>query len=229
MNHTDLDHRLTVLCEHLIIAAMTPVIQQPGKRPFHSPTAEKHLEPRPSFVDHFQSDFVRLLHAPDPLPQPLGPIAAINPELAQTFDPRGPIALDHDHQSHAVLRAGRGHYHRQQQPEGIDQQMSLASFDLLIAVEPHCRPLGGSLDALTIDTAGGGLGWAPLAPALLLAQLLQQVSPEACTPPRAEVAIDRIPVAKIYRQHAPLTAALRDVENAVKHAPQLIGLAARPT
>src|SRR5262249_50624103 len=105
----------------------------------------------------------------------------------------------------------------------------LTPVDLLVAAEPHGSPWGGGLDALALDPAGRGLGLPPLPPALPLAQLLQQVGPQACPPPRAEVPIDRIPVAKIYRQHAPLAATLRDVENAIEHAPQLIGLAAGPT
>src|SRR5207248_4825151 len=101
-------------------------------------------------------------------------------------------------------------------------------FDPLVAVEPHGAPLGSGLDALAIDTAGRGLGLAPLPPALPLPQLCHQAGPQAGTPPGAEVPIDGIPMPEVDGQHAPLAARLGDIENPIEDAPQLIGRAARP-
>src|SRR5215510_13199174 len=219
MDHTDLDHCFALLWVYFIITTMAPVIEQPGEGPLHGPAAREYLKARAHFVHDRQGDLMGRLHPPDPLPQPRGPIAAIDPEPAQAFEPRGPIALDQDHQPYAVIGAGRGHHHRQDQSEGIDPHMALAPLDLLVAVEAHRAPLCRRLNALAIDAAGRGLGLAPLAPALQAPQRRHQPSPYPCPPPTFEIGVNRAPLAEVLGHPAPLTTSLEEVQNPIKDAP----------
>jgi hypothetical protein len=74
---------------------------------------------------------------PDPLHQRPG-LGPVHPEVSQ---PRIPVpeALQELCRAIAVLHTGGRHDHRQDQPEGIDEEVTLAAFDLfarVVAPEP---------------------------------------------------------------------------------------------
>src|ERR687896_1104820 len=52
-----------------------------------------------------------------------------------------PEDLQERQRATAVLHVGAGHHHAQEQAQGIDQDMSLASFDLLVGVKAVDPPV----------------------------------------------------------------------------------------
>lgn len=63
-----------------------------------------------------QVDFVCLLQAVDLLLKPLSGISAIHPYLAQPLDTIGKIRTQQLDQSEAIIHAGIGHHHGNDQP-----------------------------------------------------------------------------------------------------------------
>src|SRR5262249_11458310 len=107
------------------------------------------------------------------------------------------------------------------QPQGIHQQMAFAAFDLFAPIKADLRSLGGRLDALTVHTARRRLRLPPLAATLALPQSVHQLGPHSGLSPRLEIRIDRIPLAELPRQHAPLTARLEQIPDPIEHLAQV--------
>ncbi len=80
-------------------------------------------------LDHFQVSLVRPFEATHPVAPPLGLIPAVDPYLTQALDPRGNRALQQGDQAESLSRMGRRDDHRDEQPQGIDQDMPLTPFD----------------------------------------------------------------------------------------------------
>jgi hypothetical protein len=57
------------------------------------------------------------------------------------------------------------HHHSPQQPQRIDHQLPFAPFPRLASGKAYLHGLGGGLNALTLDTPGGGCRLPSLAPA----------------------------------------------------------------
>src|SRR5256886_15248513 len=114
-----------------------------------------------------------------------------------------------------VRDGARGAPPRHDQTQGINQQMAFAPFDSFVSVKTDVRILRGLLNALTINRACRGLRRSPLATTLRMTQLLHHTRPQSLVTPTPEIAINRIPVAKVLGQHTPLTAGLIDIENSI--------------
>src|SRR5262249_52091421 len=107
--------------------------------------------------------------------------------------------------------------------------MALAPFALLASIKTDFRGLGGRREALTLHTAGRGLGLPPLAAALALAQGFHQLGPHPDLAPGLEVGINGIPLAKLPRHHPPLTARLEQIEDPIEHLAQVTRRTPRAT
>lgn len=116
-----------------------------------------------------------------------------------------------------VLDAGGMNRHEQHQPQCIGDYVTLAPHDLLARViAAHSAAFGG-FDALAVDHP---CAWAGLAPFDLARSHHQHVIdrlPQAAVAPSVEIALDRRKRRKILRQHSPLTAAGRQIEDRVHH------------
>src|ERR671925_259632 len=96
--------------------------------------------------------------------------------------------------------------------------MAFSPLYFLVPVKANVLPLRRRLDALAIGAARRWFGQATLALAFPLAQRIHDPRPDPGTPPAAKVAVDRLPRSKLFGAHAPLTARLGDVKNAMDDA-----------
>jgi hypothetical protein len=139
MDHRHLDHGFTGLRQPFVLFTQAPVAIEPATRALDDLALRDHDEPRDgvaAFGD-LQADRSLRPQGPDPVHQRSG-IGSIRPDV-----PEPPILVSEDvkelFRPIAILDAGSRHHHRQDQPEGIDQEMPLASLDLfarVIAAEP---------------------------------------------------------------------------------------------
>ena len=172
---------------------------------------------------------MRLLQGGDPFFEAFAPITAIDPQFFQAWDAPGKVGAQHAHQPVSIGRIGRGHPHPDHQPQGIDQGMPFTPLDLFAGVVTLGLLLGCRLDTLTIHTTGRRGRLASLSLALALGQRLQHLLPTPGSAPTVEVAIHRFPSTKLRRQHAPLTAGLGYIQNAIDHLPSRTRRSTRST
>ena len=115
-----------------------------------------------------------------------------------------------------VGRGGRDH-HRQQQPQRVEQQMTLPPADQLAPVEAP-RPADlGPLDRLAVDVADLRRRLPPLGLAGLRTQGIDDPLPGAVVAPLLEVVPDGALGQQVVRQQLPLAAGAGLVEQGVEH------------
>ena len=208
---------------------MPTVIAQPPKGAFHLPAVFHDLKAFAGVLDDFQVHLVRLLQAANPVAQPLRLIAAIDPDFPETGHAGGKIPLQQRDQSEPIIRIGGCHHHCDDPPQRIHQDMPFAPFDFLVPIKADILPLRRRLNTLAVGTARGRFGQATLALAFPLPQGVHHTSPDTRLPPAAKVAINRVRIANIRGEHAPLAPRFVDVENAVDDAAEFQGLPPRST
>ncbi len=140
MDHRHLDHSFTGFRQEFVIFAQAPVAIEPSKRALHDPALWDHDEPFDgvaAFGD-LQADRSLRPQSPNPIHQRSG-IGSIRPDV-----PEPPILVAEDVEELfcpiAILNAGSRHHYRQDQPERIDEDMSLAAFDLFAGIVPTDPP-----------------------------------------------------------------------------------------
>ena len=96
--------------------------------------------------------------------------------------------------------------------------MSFSACNLLSSVKTAIRASFRGLDRLAIHNGGTGL-WLFLVPlsSYFHTQGLVQSLPETFLSPQTEVMIDSLPGRQVARKHAPGTATLQDIENAIQN------------
>ena len=95
-----------------------------------------------------------------------------------------------------IICARIHHYDCDDQPQRVHQEVPLATFDLLLAIEADRLALGGAFDTLRVDTASRGLRLSLLAASLQLTPRLHQGRPGPVVSPTLEVAVDRTQLPK---------------------------------
>jgi len=129
--------------------------------------------------------------------------------------------LDDQNRAIAILDIGRVHLGTDQQTAGIGHNVSLAPLDLLGRIVTARPAAFGRLDRLTVDHSGR---WARIA-ARRFARLQQQVKidglKQAVVTPVVEIALHGGERRKVLRQHSPLTAGPRDIQDRVQYGAQL--------
>src|ERR687898_2187049 len=116
---------------------------------------------------------------------------------------------------------GRCHHPCQQQSQGINQGMMLATFDPLVAVKAYILMLGGHLDRLTIRTARRGIVFSPLAAAFPGAKGVHEIGPHALLAPATKIPVEGHALAQVTWHQAPLTTGFIDIENTIDNTPQI--------
>src|SRR5579863_7665382 len=102
--------------------------------------------------------------------------------------------------------------HPQHQPQGIHQQVPLASVEPLAAVVTADPAHAGRLDRLTVHDAAARPGIPSLANPFPFAQRRVEPFPGAVEAPGPEVVVDRLPGRELPRQEPPLAAGAYDIE-----------------
>jgi hypothetical protein len=136
-DHGDLNHRFTILDEFLVIFAESPTMPKPCERAFHDPASGQHLET--DLVLQLADD---LQHPATPPIQPfdqLPGVPSIGPHQRNRRKQRGRLE-EQQLGSITILNRGRMHHDRQQQPQCIYQDMTLATVDFLAGVVPMNPP-----------------------------------------------------------------------------------------
>lgn len=138
-----MDQHLLGLGKNLVVAAHPVMPTEPGKRPLHHPATREHFKARARGWFATRRD-------PGPGRSPLGsldrepelllgealeaaPVRLIDPEV---FEPRIPPLdpADDELPPVGIVDVGGMHPHREDQPEGVYQEMPLAPVDSLSAV-----------------------------------------------------------------------------------------------
>ena len=163
MNHRDLDHRLTAGRCFFVILAEPSTPAHPAEGPFHHPATRQNHEPCRVIGarDDLQGQAPGSERAPNPLDQRPG-IAAVGPDLLEAVEPAA-NRLEHELGPVAILDVGRVDDDRQEQPEGIDQDVPLAAVDLFARVVTMDPPFSVVLTDWLSNTAAEGWRWRPSA------------------------------------------------------------------
>lgn len=129
VDHRDENHRLTALRQLLIVFAQAPAAAQPGEGPLDDPSLRQHDKARVRPFDDLDGP---MEDRSGPLDQ-LARIAPVGPDQPK---PRKAPADPFQHQpgTLAILKIAGMNHHRQDQAQGIDDQMAFAAQDLLARV-----------------------------------------------------------------------------------------------
>ncbi len=162
----------------------------------------------------------------DPLDQ-LPTIGAIDPDQVQRFaDPAKP-GKDEPGASRVRHRGG-GDEHGHEHPQGIDQEVPFAAFDLFPTVIATFPTQFRRLDALAVEAVSGGMFVAAFLLAHLDAQGVVEALPGTGIAPLAEIPVHTGPLRILMREHPPFDAPVDDIKNGIDHRPH-IQLAVAPT
>src|SRR5512133_2772208 len=108
-----------------------------------------------------------------------------------------------------------------QQAGGVSHDMALAPFDLLGGIVTQWSTALGGLDRLAVDDPGRRAGFAPCDFPGLQQKLKIDPLEEAGISPFIEIPLHRRERRKVFRQHPPLAAAPRDIQDRVQHCAQI--------
>ena len=224
-NHRQVDHGFAGQSLAFVVPAEPAGTAQPTESALHYPSSRQYFEGMQIGTLHDLDCAVPQLACP--LHQ-ASLITSIGPDV---FDLSARLLREESIQqslaSIAILDVGRQDHHLEKQADGIDQDMPLASIDLLARVVTPLVAGFGTLYALAVDDSSAGLGLASLYQAKLLPQMSVYLLPQTVVLPQPEVMVDGAPGRKVLRQIAPLTAGLDDIEDPVEQLAE--GMFASPT
>jgi hypothetical protein len=132
MRHSDIDHGFARCGVPLIVLAMSPVAPQPAEGSLHDPTLRQHHKTldlrRPQ--DRLQQPAERVL---DALRQVVPAVGAVGEDHLQATESGLQVAEEPQdpHRSVVVLNVRRMDDYRQDQPQRVDDNVTLAAVDLL--------------------------------------------------------------------------------------------------
>jgi predicted transposase YbfD/YdcC len=196
-----------------IILAQATTTPQPTEGPLDDPTPLQHHEPRPEGTPD------DLQHNPEcrqnPDRQVVAAIAAVGP---QPLQPRETLLglTDHLVGPVVVLHVRRLHDQGDEEPQGIHNQVTLASLDLLARIETFGTTYFRGLDTLGVNDAGAGLGVSPLGLAHSFVQGVVNPVPQAADTPAVELGRHGAPGWEIVGELAPLATGAKQVEDGVE-------------
>ena len=139
MNHSYVDPGLRCIGQSFVVPvsstgqalAQPTAPAEPRECSFNHPSSRQHLKvvAVPGALDNLERPACQ---GPDPLDQ-LSSIASIGPDQPHAGKPPYQF-IDDQLRSISILDIGRMHHHRQQQPHGIYNDVSLSTVDLLASV-----------------------------------------------------------------------------------------------
>ncbi|CAM5271704.1 hypothetical protein SSPIM334S_07227 [Streptomyces spiroverticillatus] len=152
-----------------------------------------------------------------------GAVAGVHPGLGDEWVGGGDAGQQGD-PAGGVGHARGGDEDGQEQPEGVAAEVAFAADDAFpcvgaLAGEGH---VGGGLDGLGVQYAGGGFGMVALGLAEQASQQAVELFEDAVLLPLGEVAVHRRPGGEVVREVAPRDAGAVHVENRVHDLPQVV-------
>src|SRR6266851_3825589 len=202
----------------LEILGETAVSVEPGDGALDHPAALDEVEARGGLdaLDDFDRPLAELFECGLEF---VAGVAGIGEDMAQ---PGKGIADggEEERGSITILEACFMHDRADQQARCVGQDVALAALDLLAGVIPSRAAGFGGLDRLAVDDPGGGTRFAAHRFTRQHQQDMVDLPPQAVVAPGIEVVLHRGKGREILGQHAPLAAALGDVEDGVHHRSQ---------
>ena len=166
MNHSYVDPGLRCIGQSFVVLAQPTAPAEPRECSFNHPSSRQHLKvvAVPGAFDNLEGPACQ---GPDPLDQ-LSSIASIGPDQPHAGKPPYQF-IDDQLRSISILDIGRMHHHRQQQPHGIHNDVSLSTVDLLASVIATRPPFSVVLTDWLSMMAALGVGVAAFGPSELWA------------------------------------------------------------
>ena len=137
VDHGEIDHRFAAGCQHFVVLAQSSVSTKPAEGPLHHPSSGQHHETHDiiAALDNLQHPAAYALRPIDQFPR----VAAIRPDQFQSRVQAPQLAED-EFGSVSVLNVRSMNGDRQDQAEDVNNNMPLATVDLLARVVPSRPP-----------------------------------------------------------------------------------------
>lgn len=220
--HRDMDPSFGASLGGFVITHQSPLVHQPAEGSLYDPAARQDCEAGGGVGAFDDFDGQLGTKCFDPLGEALTSVAAIDPQNAQPGEPAQHPAQN-DLCPIAFGGAGRGHSHTQHQPQGINQQMSLAAFDPLAGVIANTAAVPRGFYALTVqDRCRWPASLAVISPNEG-AQCVVERGPLVVAYPLPEDMVNRFPSGKVPGQITPRTATLDEIQDGIEDAPSING------
>ena len=186
---------------------------EPRECSFNHPSSRQHLKvvAVPGALDNLERPACQ---GPDSLDQ-LSSIASIGPDQPHAGKPPYQF-IDDQLGSISILDIGRMHHHRQQQPHGIYNDVSLSTVDLLASVIATRPPFSVVLTDWLSMMAALGVG---LLPSAFRTLGLMDSFPCTILSPFPKIPPHGAPRREVMRQGSPRAAVAQNVHNAVDDLP----------
>ena len=160
VDHRDSDHRLAAAGQHLVVFAVATVSAQPCESPLHDPPLGQHLESGDvvAAFDDLQKPAAQLL---GPFDQLAG-ISSVGPDQLQPREQAGEFPQD-QLGAVAILDIACMYDNRNNQAEGIDDNVPLSAVDLLPRIVTVYPPFSVVFTDWLSMTAADGVDCLPAA------------------------------------------------------------------
>src|ERR1044071_54938 len=205
-----------------IVAHQATMFHKPAKSPLDNPAFWQSRKAAPGLVPRhdFQPQRARFAVRRHPSGEIISTVALIGPQTAQP-----PKASQHSAQevtgTSAFGHIGSGDTDRQQQSQGVHQEMAFDPLGFLGRIVAPLPRLIGRTDRLAIQDGRRGLRAFPDGVAHGLTQQIVDDLPAALLGPKPEVMVNRLPRAKVTGQEAPGTTGAHEVKQRVADAAQV--------
>lgn len=158
MDHGKLNQGFAAVGQRFVLFAESAVAPEPRESALDNPSLRRNGESLRLFVPPDDLDHATG-GAPRPVDQTAG-VTAVGPDQLESAEL--PLqTIDHDRCSVAILDARGMHDHRQDQSQGIDDQMAFAPFDLLPRVVPAFPPFSADFTDWLSSIPAEGVGLRP--------------------------------------------------------------------
>ncbi len=140
MNHHDADDRFAGLWQKLVILTQSAIAIEPPQRPLDNPTFGEHFEAlgASGALDDLQVDRAMGPQCPHPVHERPS-IGCVSPDPSQAGKLM-PEALQQTFGSVSILHTGGRDRYGEDEPKRIDEEVSLAPFDLFVGIKPTEPP-----------------------------------------------------------------------------------------
>jgi len=217
-NHGEVNHRLASGGLPFVVATESAIASQPTEGPLHDPASWQYLEGVKFGALH---DFDRAAPQLARLGQQRSSVAPIGPDM---FDAAASLLAEEGGQQLLgpipVLNVRRQDHYQENKTDGVDQDVTFTSVDLLARIVTPLVAGLGTLDALAVDDPRAGLTLSSFNQAQMFSQMGVNLVPQAIALPESEVVIDRAPRSEVFGQISPLAAGPDQIENGVEQLPE---------
>src|SRR5262249_16578032 len=199
------------------VLAVPAVSSEPTERSLDDPTLREHN--KPFYLCRSQHSLQQpAKSAFDALGQVVSAVRTIGKDHFQSVEPRFESAENSEdkHGSIVVLDIGRMDNEGEHQAKRVNNDMALASVNLLARIVTSHAAYLRRLDGLTVDNCSAGRRLASHAVPKLVPQRFMNPVPCPVVAPAKENPVNRLPVREFVRQKPPRAAAAYNVDNRVK-------------